>query len=199
MRVSLMLALLAPFLPMYAVDPSATALDPDALPADAASAAPAASAPAVEPAPEGNGDAADAGAPSSDDGQKESSDAASASSTEVGSAEAPNADASPAESSSESDTSSSAQSASPAADTADADTSLGDTAGDPTPAVAIDVEDHAEAKERFAGLMARLHRFENEAVAELKEDLKAIATLLHLHTVASGKAESTGDYASDDL
>jgi septal ring factor EnvC (AmiA/AmiB activator) len=83
----------------------------------------------------------------------------------------------------------------PAVDTAVA----GTPQGDPVPAVAIDVEDHAEAKDRFAGLMASLHRFESEAIDELKADLKAIATLLQLHTVASGKAESTGDYSSDDL
>lgn len=65
--------------------------------------------------------------------------------------------------------------------------------------VAIDAGDHAEAKERFAGLMARLYQFESESVDELKEDLKAIATLLHLHTAASGLAGATGDYKAGDL
>lgn len=67
------------------------------------------------------------------------------------------------------------------------------------PTVAVDVEDHAEARERFAGLMAKLHQFEHEAVADLKEDLRAIATLLHLHSTASGMAEATGDYKPEDL
>lgn len=196
MRIRLVAAMFAPFLPIYAVDAVDGAA---AAPADATDAAQSSSAPISEGAPEGNGDAKDAAAASSDDGQKENSDVASASSTEAGSADVPNADASPAESSSESDTSSSAQAALPAVDTAIVATPQGDAGGDPTPAVAIDVEDHAEAKDRFAGLMARLHRFESEAVDELKADLKAIATLLHLHSAASASAESTGDYKSSDL
>jgi hypothetical protein len=70
---------------------------------------------------------------------------------------------------------------------------------DPTPAVSIDVEDHAEARERFAGLMAKLHGLEREAAEYLRAELRAIGTLLHLHSVASGKADSTGDYSSSDL
>lgn len=70
---------------------------------------------------------------------------------------------------------------------------------DPTPAVSIDVEDHAEARERFAGLLARLHGAEEDFVHALRNELQAIGTLLHLHSVASGKADSTGDYSSSDL
>lgn len=70
---------------------------------------------------------------------------------------------------------------------------------DPTPAVTIDVEDHAEARERFAGLMAKLHGLEHEAAEYMRAELRAIGTLLHLHSVASGKADSTGDYSSSDL
>ncbi|CAJ9924685.1 Uncharacterised protein [Burkholderia pseudomallei] len=70
---------------------------------------------------------------------------------------------------------------------------------DPTPAVSIDVEDHAEACERFAGLLARLHGAEEDFVHALRNELNAIGTLLHLHTVASGKADATGDYSSSDL
>ncbi|WP_157638833.1 hypothetical protein [Burkholderia ubonensis] len=70
---------------------------------------------------------------------------------------------------------------------------------DPTPAVSIDVEDHAEARERFAGLMARLHGVEEDFVHALRNELNAIGTLLHLHSVASGKADATGDYSSSDL
>ncbi|WP_324658287.1 hypothetical protein [Burkholderia thailandensis] len=70
---------------------------------------------------------------------------------------------------------------------------------DPTPAVSIDIEDHAEACERFAGLLARLHGAEEDFVHALRNELNALGTLLHLHTVASGKADATGDYSSSDL
>ncbi|NOK53465.1 hypothetical protein C7270_11000 [Burkholderia thailandensis] len=70
---------------------------------------------------------------------------------------------------------------------------------DPLPSVSIDVEDHAEACERFAGLLARLHGAEEDFVHALRNELNAIGTLLHLHTVASGKADATGNYSSSDL
>lgn len=129
----------------------------------------------------------------------ESSPVSASSSLATDGGEAPNAGASDAASPSASDTSSSAQAALPAVDTGVSGTSQGDAAVDPTPAVHIDVEDHAEAKERFAGLMARIHKFEAEAIDELKADLKAIGTLLHLHSLASGQAEATGDYKASDL
>ncbi|WP_334021407.1 hypothetical protein [Burkholderia orbicola] len=70
---------------------------------------------------------------------------------------------------------------------------------DPTPAVSIDIEDHAEARERFAGLFVRLHGIEEDVVHALRNELNEIGTLLHLHSVASGKADATGDYSSSDL
>ncbi|WP_261534723.1 hypothetical protein [Burkholderia multivorans] len=95
----------------------------------------------------------------------------------------------------------SAGSAAPA--TSESSAALSSDAGtavvDPTPAVSIDVEDHAEARERFAGLMARLHGVEEGFVQAVRQELHAIGTLLHLHTVASGKADATGDYSSSDL
>ncbi|MCS6499032.1 hypothetical protein NYD60_03285 [Burkholderia thailandensis] len=94
----------------------------------------------------------------------------------------------------------------PASATGSADASLNPTASgaaldgaDPTPAVSIDIEDHAEARERFAGLLARLHGAEEDFVHALRNELNALGTLLHLHTVASGKADATGDYSSSDL
>ena len=90
-----------------------------------------------------------------------------------------------------SDTASSAPTAS-----ADAGTVV---AADPAPAVLLDVEDHAEARDRFAGLMAKMHAFEHEAVDELKDDLHAIGLLLHLHSVASTASDATGDYKPEDL
>lgn len=90
-----------------------------------------------------------------------------------------------------SDTASSAPTVSAAVDTA--------AIAEPAPAVQLDVEDHAEARERFAGLMAKLHAFEHEAVDELKADLHAIGLLLHLHSVASIEADATGDYKPSDL
>ncbi|MDR8102461.1 hypothetical protein KPB04_12055 [Burkholderia cenocepacia] len=75
----------------------------------------------------------------------------------------------------------------------------GTAAVDPLPAVSIDVEDHAEARERFAGLFVRLHGVEEDFVHALRNELNAIGTLLHLHSVASGKADATGDYSSSDL
>ncbi|OMQ49930.1 hypothetical protein [Burkholderia pseudomallei] len=119
----------------------------------------------------------------------------------------------------ESDISSSAAPALLSSDTAAAGTQQGDDAtiisaekvtlvapavdvsavADPTPSVTIDVEDHAEARERFAGLLARLHGAEEDFVHALRNELNALGTLLHLHTVASGKADATGDYSSSDL
>ncbi|WP_241300782.1 hypothetical protein [Burkholderia cenocepacia] len=113
-----------------------------------------------------------------------------------------------------SDTSSSAAPASLSDDTAAAGGSQGDSGEptaladtdftaphvtDPTPAVSIDVEDHAEARERFAGLFVRLHGIEDDFVHALRNELNAIGSLLHLHSVASGKADATGDYSSSDL
>lgn len=92
-----------------------------------------------------------------------------------------------------------------AAATADEPTALADTdisalhMTDPTPSVSIDVEDHAEARERFAGLLAQLHEREEDFVHALRNELNAIGALLHLHSVASGKADATGDYSSSDL
>ncbi|KVZ26978.1 hypothetical protein WL14_00605 [Burkholderia cepacia] len=119
-------------------------------------------------------------------------DAAAAPASDTGES---NGDASAAADVLASDTSSSAAPASLSSDTAVAGTQQ----GDPLPAVSIDVEDHAEARERFAGLMARLHSAEEDFVHALRNELNAIGTLLHLHSVASGKADATGDYSSSDL
>lgn len=65
---------------------------------------------------------------------------------------------------------------------------------------------HAEAKDRFAGVLAKLHQFEenlhqfeDEALNELRTNLIAIGTLLHLHSKASTTAQTTGDYKAGDL
>ncbi len=65
--------------------------------------------------------------------------------------------------------------------------------------VEVAADAHAEAKDRFAGLLAKLHQFEDEAIDELRTDLLAIATLLHLHTRASSSAATTGTYKPGDL
>jgi len=65
--------------------------------------------------------------------------------------------------------------------------------------VNVPVDSHAEAKDRFAGLLAKLHQFEEEVADELREDLIAIGTLLHLHSKASTNANATGDYKAGDL
>lgn len=65
--------------------------------------------------------------------------------------------------------------------------------------VNVPVDSHAEAKDRFAGLLAKLHQFEEEVADELREDLIAIGTLLHLHSKASATAGATGDYKAGDL
>lgn len=70
---------------------------------------------------------------------------------------------------------------------------------DPAPTVGIDVEDHAEARERFAGLMAKIHELEGASVDELKLELHAIGELLHLHSLASHQAAQTGSYSPSDL
>lgn len=102
-------------------------------------------------------------------------------------------------------TASSAPPASTGADTASAaatDADVADAAPaavDATPAVNIDVEDHAEARERFAGVLAKLHSFEEALVADVRAELIVLGTLLHLHSSASGTAAATGDYKPDSL
>lgn len=72
------------------------------------------------------------------------------------------------------------------------------TAAAPADGVTVPVADHATAKDYFAGLMAKLHSFEAETVEELKEDIRAIGELLHLHSTASREAEQTGSYTAGD-
>ncbi|WP_227242419.1 hypothetical protein [Paraburkholderia caribensis] len=67
------------------------------------------------------------------------------------------------------------------------------------PTVAVDVEDHAEARERFAGILAKLHSLEDAVIDEIRDELHALGSLLHLHTAASGQATATGDYKPEDL
>lgn len=73
------------------------------------------------------------------------------------------------------------------------------TTNESTGKVEVAPDAHAEAKDRFAGVLAKLHQFEDEALDELRADLVAIGTLLHLHSAASGTAQSTGDYKAADL
>ncbi|UVS95660.1 hypothetical protein [Burkholderia glumae] len=75
----------------------------------------------------------------------------------------------------------------------------GSAAADQLPAVSFDVEDHAEARERFAGALAALHGIEGDAAAALSAELDAIGTLLHLHSFASSQAGATGSYSPADL
>lgn len=70
---------------------------------------------------------------------------------------------------------------------------------DNTGKVVVDATDHAEAKDRFAGILAALHTFEQDTVEKLKEELQAIGTLLHLHSKASTQAATTGDYKASDV
>ncbi|SKC78377.1 hypothetical protein SAMN05445504_2385 [Burkholderia sp. CF099] len=78
--------------------------------------------------------------------------------------------------------------------TASAAASSGDA-----PTVAVDVEDHAEARERFAGILAKLHSLEDAVIDEIRNELHTLGSLLHLHTAASGQATATGDYKPEDL
>lgn len=69
-------------------------------------------------------------------------------------------------------------------------------------AVIIPADSHAGAVERFAGLhafIAKVEGIEAAAVARLRGDLNEIGSLLGLHSKASAKAESTGDYKAADL
>jgi len=59
-------------------------------------------------------------------------------------------------------------------------------------AVAIDAADHAKAKDVFASLLGALEE-EHKAIA------RELGVLLSLHTVASGQADTTGDYTAGDL
>ncbi|TAM15956.1 MAG: hypothetical protein EPN65_16715 [Pandoraea sp.] len=176
---------------MYMTDPTSAAAAPNGDTPDAAvpdQSTATAEAPATASAEAGNENAQAAAAPSSSDGQSASSDAAPASSGDAGEVVAA---ASSAADTPASDTASSAQDVSTA----------GDTAGiaDEVHTVAINVEDHVEARDRFAGMMAKLHAFEHEAVEDLRADLRAIGELLHLHSVASSTAETTGTYKPSDL
>jgi hypothetical protein len=78
-----------------------------------------------------------------------------------------------------------------------------DDAGTPidqnTGKVVVDADAHSEAKDRFAGILAALHQFEEDSLEKLKNELRAIGTLLHLHSVASSQADATGDYKPSDL
>ncbi|AMM14233.1 hypothetical protein AX768_09135 [Burkholderia sp. PAMC 28687] len=69
---------------------------------------------------------------------------------------------------------------------------------DNTGKVVIDAGAHTEAKDRFAGILAALHSFEEDTVEKLKEEMQAIGVLLHLHSKASAQASSTGDYQAGD-
>lgn len=96
----------------------------------------------------------------------------------------------------------------PAVDPAPADAVVADTPADdgshvvsdalpevhtPTAdAVAIDAADHARAKDVFASLLGALEE-EHKAIA------RELGALLSLHTVASGQADTTGDYTAGDL
>jgi hypothetical protein len=82
---------------------------------------------------------------------------------------------------------------------ADANAAIATSAAAPADgSVVIAPVDHATAKDYFAGLMAKLHSFEAETVEDLKEDMRAIGELLHLHSTASREAEQTGNYTADD-
>ena len=190
MRTRTIIAALLGFAqPTFAIDPSEPAIDQALAP----TATDAAAAPASD-AGESSGDApAAAGAPESDT----SSSAAPASlSSDTAVAGAAQGDG-PAVLTAPEMTQD--QIAAATAAIAAAPATLMPLEADPTPTVAIDVEDHAEARERFAGLMARLHGAEEDFVHALRNELDAIGTLLHLHSVASGKADATGDYSSSDL
>lgn len=96
----------------------------------------------------------------------------------------------------------------PSADPAPADAVVADTPADdgshvvsdalpevhtPTAdAVVIDAADHARAKDVFASLLGALED-EHKAIA------RELGALLSLHTVASGQADTTGDYTAGDL
>lgn len=69
---------------------------------------------------------------------------------------------------------------------------------DNTGKVVLDADAHTEAKDRFAGILAALHSFEEDTVEKLKEEMQAIGVLLHLHSKASAQASSTGDYQAGD-
>jgi len=172
--------------PVFAIDPSESAIDQ----ALATAATDAAAAPASDAGESNDGAPVAAGAPES--GTFSSAAPASLSS---------DTEATDAQQGDVGNDGANVESAATATSESNAELSrdAGTAAADPTPAVSIDVEDHAEARERFAGLMAKLHGLEREAAEYLRAELRAIGTLLHLHSVASGKADATGDYSSSDL
>ncbi|KPA87304.1 hypothetical protein PF66_06214 [Pseudomonas asplenii] len=58
--------------------------------------------------------------------------------------------------------------------------------------IAIDGSNHFKAKELFASLLAH-------AEEDVKVIAREIGSLLHLHTAASGQADTTGDYKAGDV
>ncbi|CAG4887925.1 hypothetical protein [Paraburkholderia saeva] len=118
-------------------------------------------------------------------------------------AEDPNVAVSPADAAPESASASSAQTAPTDAATGTTATPSVDAAAAPTNddtgKVEIAADSHAEAKDRFAGLLATLGNIEHELVDSIRGELLALGTLLHLHSTASVSAQTTGDYQASDV
>ncbi|WP_027815213.1 hypothetical protein [Paraburkholderia bannensis] len=221
MRKSLLIAALSAVLPFYMSDVTAAAApaeDPNA------GASPAADVPASDTtssattAPDdsatGTTDAppaestpdAEAAAPATDDAAPETlTDTAAdepAATAEVAPTETAAEVAAPDAEAADVETTTAAAEAAPAAAAAqEADVTPEPTApiNENTGKVEVEADSHAEAKDRFAGLLAKLHQFEQDTVDELRTELLAIGTLLHLHSKASTDAALTGDYKATDL
>lgn len=205
MRKSLLMAALAAALPFHMSDVTAAAApaeDPNAGASPAAdgsesaaessaTSAPAESDTATTDAPQGDAPAAEphvdpnAGAPVEQLAPVEqaAADTGNASSADASGSASPD----------------SASSDAAASDTASADAAPVTPVDENTGNVQIAADSHAEAKDRFAGLLAKIHQFEQDTVDELRTELMAIGTLLHLHTKASTDAATTGDYQATDL
>lgn len=64
--------------------------------------------------------------------------------------------------------------------------------------VNVSAASHAEAKERFAGLLAKLYSSQ-ATPGDVRDELLALGTLLHLHSTASNQAALTGQYKAGDV
>lgn len=205
MRKSLIMVALAAALPFHMSDVNAAAAsaeDPNAGASPAADAVESASESSATNAPDGDatgttdvprddvGDAGNASAPDAD--------------ASTGAADAAQSEAAPVGDAGNASSVDASGSASPDVEQPGVEVSATESAdaapiNEDTGKVEVAADSHAEAKDRFAGLLTKIHALESDSVEDLRAELLAIGTLLHLHSKASTDAALTGDYKATDL
>lgn len=207
MRKSLIMMALAAALPFHMSDVTAAAApaeDPNAgaSPAAAAPASDTTSSATTAPADSATGTTDALPAEATADAEAAPTETASTSTdatTDTAAAAEPAADAEPAAADASTDAAAATETAPVVDQTTDVTPEPTAPVNENTGKVEVEADSHAEAKDRFAGLLAKLHQFEQDTVDELRTELLAIGTLLHLHSKASTDAVVTGDYKATDL